>query len=318
MRDMSSKDLGVIYLCRFAEGEEPVRQFLASYHAHPAGVEHDFHVVFKGFRDQATLERSRALFDGLRINALEMDDTGFDLGSYVKAARAVSNRRVIFLNTFSRIEGDNWLASFDKAMNDPKVGVAGATGSWQSNAASYERVLKRIALELWRKLPFAKTPPAAVKSSHSSSSFEVPWAIATQPRPLSRYFYALYHWMYLLYEYGRHPNEHIRTNAFMVDRAQFLSLDLPAFNDKQDAYKFESGRGSLTRQYRKRGLASVVVGRDGTVYPEARWNASSTFWMNDQVNLLVSDNRTRDYAEGEADMKLYLEHIAWRDPWTGK
>lgn len=309
------RDIGVIYLCRFAEGEEPVRQFLASYRAHPAGVDHDFHVVFKGFQDGATLERFRSLFDGMTINPIELDDSGFDLGSYVKAARAVPNRRVFFLNTFSRIAADNWLRHFDSAMNDPSVGVAGATGSWQSNAASYERVLKRIGLELWRKLPFV--PPAPAKAL-ATSSIELPWAVATKPRPLSRYFFALYHWGYLLYEYGRHPNPHIRTNAFMVDREQFLSLRLPAFNDKKDAYRFESGRESLTRQYLARGLKSVVVDRDGAVYPVERWNVSSTFWMGDQVKLLVGDNRTRDYAEGEPDMKVYLEHIAWRDPWTGR
>lgn len=315
MRDMPANDLGVIYLCRFAEGEEPVRQFLTTYRAHPAGVDHDFHVVFKGFTDQASLARFRTLFDGLAINAIEVDDTGFDLGAYVKAARSVTNKRVIFLNTFSRIEGDNWLRLFDNAMNQPNVGVAGATGSWQSNAASYERVLKRIGLELWRKLPFV--PPAAAQAV-KTANLEVPWAVAMKPRPMSRYVYALWHWMVLLYEFGRHPNKHLRTNAFMVNREQFLSLDLPAFKDKKEAYRFESGRKSLTRQYMKRGLASVVVGRNGAVYPADQWNKSSTFWMNKQANLLVGDNRTLAYAEDSSDMQAYLEHIAWRDPWTGR
>lgn len=305
------RDVGVIYLCRFAEGEEPVRRFLKSYRDHAAGVEHDFHVVFKGYPDRAKFEAARALFDRLSINAIQLDDSGFDLGSYVAAAKSVSNRRVIFLNTFSQIQADNWLRHFDIAMNEPGVGVVGATGSWQSNAASYERVLKRIFLEVRQKLPFV--PPAPPSAPTSAV---LPWALATKPRPLSRYLFAAFHFAYLLYEYGRHPNPHIRTNAFMADREQFLSLRLPAFHDKKEAYKFESGRRSLTRQYLARGLKTVVVDRNGTVYPVQHWNISSTFWIDGQANLLVGDNRTRDYAEGSPDMRLYLEHIAWRDPWT--
>src|SRR3569833_2992489 len=137
------RDVGVIYLCRFAEGEEPVRRFLASYRAHPAGLDHDLHVVFKGFPNRAAQDKSRALFPGVAINPIELDDHGFDLGSYVRAARAVGNRRVLFLNAFSQIEAPGWLAFFNRAMNEPGVGLAGATGSWQSNAASYERTLLR-------------------------------------------------------------------------------------------------------------------------------------------------------------------------------
>lgn len=306
-------DIGVIYLCRFAEGEAPVRRFLQTYRDHAAGVEHDFHVVFKGFPNQAKLQAAREMFAGIPINAIELDDTGFDLGSYVAAARKVSNRHVIFLNTFSQILAANWLRHFYEAMNDPAVGVVGATGSWQSNAASYERVFKRIFLELWRRLPFVPPAPSA-----PISGLLLPWAVATKPRPLSRYLSAVYHFACLLYEYGRHPNPHIRTNAFMVDRQQFLSLSLPAFKDKKEAYKFESGRHSLTRQYMARGLKSVVTDRNGTTYSVDQWNVSSTFWMNGQVNLLISDNRTRDYIEGTPDMRLYLEHIAWRDPWTAR
>ena len=34
---MSVKDVGVIYLYRFAEGEHPVRRFIQSYREHSAG-----------------------------------------------------------------------------------------------------------------------------------------------------------------------------------------------------------------------------------------------------------------------------------------
>lgn len=307
------RDIGVIYLCRFAEGEEPVRRFLETYRAHEAGAAHDFHVVFKGFPDRASLERFRALFDGVAINPIELDDSGFDLGAYVRAAKAVSNRRVLFLNTFSRILADNWLKHFDHAMNEPAVGVAGATGSWQSNAASYERTLKRILVNIGVMLGRPRAQSGFDAGLGGDDRF-IP--LGMQRRPLERYLFGPFEYLHKVYEYGRHPNPHLRTNAFMVDRAQFLSLRLPPFKNKRQAYEFESGRHSLTRQYLRRGLRTVVVGRDGKVFDTGEWDRSRTFWRDGQANLLVSDNRTDDYAAGTAKMQTYLEHIAWVDPWA--
>ena len=69
-----------------------------------------------------------------------------------------------------------------------------------------------------------------------------------------------------LYQYGRFPNPHIRTNAFMIERNRFLSLYAPAFKNKEDAYKFESGRRSMTKQIIAQELKPVVVDRNGAVY----------------------------------------------------
>ncbi|HEY4141228.1 MAG TPA: hypothetical protein VGM57_07440 [Pseudolabrys sp.] len=303
------RDIGVIYLCRFAEGEEPVRRFLATYRAHDAGVDHDLHVVFKGFPDRVSLEKFYALFDGFDINPIELDDSGFDLGAYVRAAQAVSNRRVIFLNTFSQIQDANWLRHFDNAINAPNAGVVGATGSWQSNAASYERTLKRLLAKVGI---FQKD--LVPHSRPEGGSFQLP--LTMQTRSPWRYLLSPFRYSYNVFEYGRHPNPHIRTNAFMVDRSQFLTLRFPSFANKTDAYKFESGRLSLTRQYIARGLKVVVVGRNGQAYAIDQWRNSGTFWTGDQSNLIVADNRTADYVEGSEKLRAYLEHIAWVDPWA--
>lgn len=304
------RDVAIIYLYRFAEGEQSVRRFLQTYRAHPAGMEHDFHVIFKGFSDRTQLELGRALFEGIPINAIELTDDGFDIGSYIAAARLVSNRRVLFLNTFSQIQGDNWLKYYDQALSAPGVGVVGATGSWQSNAASYERTLKRLVIKLWN------LPNEMRRLAGAGVDQPPPLPLTMQRRSRLRYVLSLFHYIYLVFEYGRHPNPHIRTNAFMVDRSQFLSLRFPSFKNKKDAYKFESGRLSLTRQYIARGLQPVVTDRNGKVYAVDQWKASGTFWIDDQVNLLVADNRTCDYAEGAKELRAYLEHIAWIDPWA--
>ena len=108
---------------------------------------------------------------------------------------------------------------------------------------------------------------------------------------------------------------HIRTNAFMIEREQFLSLKFPAFVSKQDVYRFESGRRSLTRQILASGLKPVVVGRNGMMYEISEWRSSSTFWTNEQDNLIIADNRTVDYAQGEKTFRKKLENYAWVHPW---
>ena len=123
------KDVGAIYLYRFAEGEHPVRRFIQSYREHPAGLAHDFHVIFKGFQDQSHLEHCLSLFADIPINSIVLADTGYDIGSYVQAAQAVSNERLIFFNTFSQILADGWLAHFSRASNLPGVGLVVQSGS---------------------------------------------------------------------------------------------------------------------------------------------------------------------------------------------
>jgi hypothetical protein len=101
----------------------------------------------------------------------------------------------------------------------------------------------------------------------------------------------------------------------MIERKQFLSLKFPAFVSKQGVYRFESGRRSLTRQILAKGLKPVVIGRNGTMYEISEWRSSSTFWTNEQDNLIIADNRTVDYAQGEESLRAKLENFAWIHPW---
>ena len=135
-------------------------------------------------------------------------------------------------------------------------------------------------------------------------------------RPLRRYLLSPFGYLYCFVEFGRHPNPHIRTNAFMIERNRFLSLSLPSLKKKRGVYKFESGRRSMTKQIMAQGLKPVVVDRAGKAYSVSEWKSSSTFWTNDQVNLIVADNRTADYAAGDKELREFLEESAWVHPWS--
>jgi hypothetical protein len=299
-------DSGIVYLYRHAEGEAPVRRFLDSYMGHSAGIRHDLHVVLKGFPDQGSLAAARALFGSLPINTIEVGDSGYDIGAYFAAARAVANPQLIFLNTFSEVLADNWLAFFDKALGVPGVGLVGATGSWQSGSSGYEAAVFKALSRL--------RPSHTSKKSDNHHTVRHTAAGAVNMRQVLRNLPRMALYPLRLYQFGRYPNPHIRTNAFMMRRDLFLSLRQTDLKRKIDAYEFESGRRSMTKQVMARGFAPVVVDRCGKHYAWEDWQSSSTFWMNDQPNLLVADNQTRNYATGSAERRRMLEHYAWHRP----
>lgn len=303
-------DVGVVYLYRHAEGENPVRNFLDSYRHYQAGIEHDLYVIFKGFPDQTSLASARALFEDLPINPIMLDDTGYDIGAYIAAANTVSNRRLIFLNTFSQILAANWLSIFDHALSLSDAGIVGATGSWETYASDIEGAI----LEVLNNIKYL---PANIRNrvtrGGNTAGRDTTWQ--RPKRPLKLYLFSPLYYLYYLYECGRFPNPHVRTNAFMIERDRFLSLRVSSFASKNDVYRFESGRRSMTRQIRTQGLRPLVVDRMGNAYDVTEWKMSLTFRVGAQVNLLVADNRTRDFEFATGEFRRILENQAWVHPW---
>ena len=217
-------EVGVIYLYRFAEGEHPVLRFLESYRRHPAGIDHDLYVVFKGFPDQASLAAGRALFAEIPFTSIELDDSGYDIGSYLRAAKIASNRRLIFLNTFSQIVGNDWLRCFDRAFKMNNVGLVGATGSWQANTSSYEAALVNLMRYGWRSL--GKWPKQSSKFFGYDGAGELNLFPGRERRPsVGDYFLAPFEYIRRFYEYGRFPKSphsyerfYDRERAFLVSQ----------------------------------------------------------------------------------------------------
>jgi hypothetical protein len=109
------------------------------------------------------------------------------------------------------------------------------------------------------------------------------------------------------------PNPHLRTNAFMVSRELMRTVSVQEVRTKSRAWELESGRHGLTRQVWSRGLRTLVVGRDGAGYEPDRWHESATFRSRDQANLLVADNRTRQWEQADANLRARLSRLAWGD-----
>ena len=125
-------------------------------------------------------------------------------------------------------------------------------------------------------------------------------------------FYSSAHWWArpLRRGYPAFPNPHIRTNAFAVRRADLSRVNWRRVSSKAQARSLESGRDGLTRQLERLGRI-LVAGRNGHGYAPEEWRASATFRCAGQTNLLVADNRTRQYEAAGPDERRTLEERAW-------
>lgn len=272
-------EIEVVHLVWKPAGIEPFREFLHSYRECPAELDHGLVVLFNGFRGD-DLADYRALLADIPHRELRVPHPVRDLKAYFWGARRVEGRVLCFLNSYSTLLGPGWLRKLYEHVTQPGVAAAGATGSWESFYTNYllrmEEVGQPRSLTAWVK--------------HLN-----------RLRKLRRY----------RANFRPAPNPHLRSNAFMVERSRWLALVPGSLRTKWSTWRFESGKRGMTPQLTAQGLKVVVVGRDGRGYPQDEWLQSGTYRRADQANLLVADNRTRQYAEAGEEARRYMSRIAW-------
>lgn len=316
--------IAVVHLVWGPLGPRPLREFLTSYRRHPAGAEHELVVLFNNV---ASGQRPALMaeLDGLEHRVLELDAPVQDLAAYAQAAKRLEHERMCFLNSYSEILIDDWLGMLTRALDQPDVGLVGATGSWASLHSAvlnafllpnpYRGVIPKrsiareqmraieLELELVRTQDYESSEPGscvpAKLPARSLSSSVISTLKALRPMPGQ------------LLRFEPFPAYHLRTNAFMLDGLTFAGLKLPRIVSKQDAYLLESGRNSFTRQVQRQGRRTLVVARDGSFYDHEQWPDSRTLWQGGQEGLLVADNQTRSYTNGDFDRRRLLSAFAW-------
>ena len=285
--------VGVVHLVRKGNELEALRRFVASYDRHPSGVEHGLIALFKGFEpEDPELEEARSVLGGRCAGEVQVADDGYDIDAYFAAAESLDYAMLCFLNSFSEILDSHWLEKLYKNLERPDVGLVGATGSHQS--IWYANVLREMQ----------RRPRGAGLLGNGGDP---------RDRRRRRVLGAR---LGKIRGFGRFPNPHVRTNAFMIRRETLLQIEYSPIREKVQAYRFESGLRSMTRQVADMGLETLVVGRDGFGYEPPRWEQSDTFCTGEMSNLLVADNQTRDYASSEPERRRWLREHTWRSPWS--
>jgi hypothetical protein len=276
---MADPDTCVAYLVRINEGLAPVQRFLDAYAAHDSGLPHHLLVLRRGFRTEGWWVPFAAAFDGhgLQYEILDVADMGYDLGAYREAAGASSDDYICFLNTFSEVLCDGWLAHLHRSAHQAAVGLVGATGSYESAYSA--------SLSAYQAARARRRVPGSIRG----------WLRTQRLRK----------------EYEAFPNPHVRTNSFMLRRPVALALRWGPYRTKNDVLRGESGRVGLARQAQALGLRNLIVGRNGMSYEPDDWPQSCTFRCRDQSNLMIADNRTRQYDASPPEERSRLGRLAW-------
>jgi hypothetical protein len=306
--------LWAVHLVRIGEPLASLERFATSYERHPAGVEHRLAILYKGFvGDEDALAPYRAAVAALRHDELHVSDEGFDLTAYATAGAQLDADRYLFLNSHSEIVCDGWLALLDAAHGRSEVGIAGATGSWASHA-SLARFFLRLPSPPYSGLLGSPGHVSAILSSLATRTGEevaAPGAARSFSRRVVNGLANLPDTMRLMRSCERFPAFHVRTNAFLIGRELLAGLTGFTLDRKLDALALEGGRHSITSQVEARGLKAVVADRFGGVWERERWAQSETFWQGEQRGLIVADNQTRLYADGDAERRRLLARYAW-------
>lgn len=328
-------DIAVFYLARWAEGLAHFDAFARSLREHPAGMDYDLILICKGFTRPTQLAAVSAMFKGIPHQVTMVEDSiGQDIHSYKAVAPRFPHTHVCFMNTFTRINADNWLKKLFDAMSLPDVGMVGATASLESLNNSWELLNRvewlvthpaRYDAELsqsfeWIIKHFHPVTGAALRSRKKRlrrwlgdrrsarpridaimDGHEKAWdTVTSEGAPFN--FAA---------KYPHFPNPHIRSNVFMLLREDMIRMPLKDGHSKLAGCDFESGPDGLSARMLKRGKRLLLVGANGKAYDIENWAMSGTFRSKNQENLLATDNQTRSFdVQSPAERKTH-SIMAW-------
>jgi hypothetical protein len=305
--------IAVVHLVWGPLGAAPLHEFLASYRRHASGIEHELVVLFNGVgAEQRPL--LQAELDDVPHRLLTLPAPVQDLAAYLRAAEELEHERLCFLNSYSTILAPDWLAKLNRGLDEPAAGLVAATGSWAS-------VRSAVANGLFLPNPYRGVVPGRAIAREQLAAMEVErlgGEVSAQDPPSRSLMGSVRATLKTLppvpeqlLRFEGFPAPHLRTNAFMADRARLRGLRPGRIARKMDAYLLESGHRSFTRQIHALGLRALVVDRDGTCYDHEDWPQSRTLWQGDQEGLLIADNQTRVYANGGIDRRRLLSAFAW-------
>jgi hypothetical protein len=270
---MHYNDICVIHLVRATNGIEPLQRFLTSYTYYSPGLKHDLQFILKGFEENQVPLEIESLLNQYDHQRMYVPDEGYDIGSYITAARVLENKYLCFFNSFSELLDDNWLEKLYRHASSHGCGMVSATGSWESIYTNSFVFNRKSFIYLWIKKMLA------LKMNRNFPPF---------------------------------PNPHLRTNGFLISKDLFLDVTHRYIvKDKMDTLFIESGRDGISRRIRLKGLDLMVVGRDGRGFFPDEWSISGTFRQGEQENLLVADNQTRIFAEADPSERIILSQLAW-------
>jgi hypothetical protein len=287
-KQFDTPNIGVIHLIWAPLGINTFKNFLQSYIDNQPSIEHDLVLLFNGFSSEEQTEEYKLLINNLKYRSFFIKNKCPDIAAYFIAANNFNYEYLCFLNSYSVILDKDWLIKMYQIATKDNVGLVGVTGSPESHYTCLINSQKHDDRTFFERF-----------LNFKGSFFRRTTQAIRLGNLITRYYFPPF------------PNYNMRTNSFMIRRKIFRSIKFKKIVTKMDAYRFESGRNSLTNQIQKMKLAVLVVGKDGIAYEKEDWHKSNTFRQNNQSNLLIADNRTNEYLNSELEVREYLSEAAW-------
>jgi len=108
------------------------------------------------------------------------------------------------------------------------------------------------------------------------------------------------------------PNPHIRTSSFLINSKLFYNfIKSKPLRNKEDTLKIESGKNSLTKNLKNKGIKIYVVNSDGKKFDEKNWKFSETYCFLNQNKSIISDKHSRKYLNLNNNEKKIIRSRVW-------
>ena len=260
----------VSYIAYEPFGIEYLKRFLERYSYYESGFDHDLLICFKQFRNQEMIKNWKKI---INFKFIEFDDSDqkndFDIGSYFRIAKKYNDRQILFLDTHTRPNTNNWLKIFVDHYKEKSI--VGATAS---------------------------------KSSLSSQFLNF---FYEQHSKFQQLRWGLKHLIYV--KLFPNPHIRTTAFFLSAKDLINLNYDTEKFVHKIQTNYFEAGRQSLSNKLKKKGFDLIVVNSDNNSFHENDWIKSDTFCLGNQNKLVFIDNRTEEYANSSKVERMKRTHF---------
>ena len=229
-------------------------------------------ICFKQFKNNDSIEKWKKI---INVKFIEFDDSNqendFDIGSYFRIANRYNDRHILFLNSHTRPNTDNWLKIF--ANHFQEKSILGATASMSSLSSQF--------------LNFFYYQHSKFQQLRWGLKHLIRVSLFPNPHIRTTAFFLL-----------------------AKDLIE-LNYDTTKLTDKIETNYFEGGRSGLSNKLKKRGFDLILVNSDNKSFKINEWVNSETFCLGNQKKLVFIDNRTEEYSNSSDKEKLKRTKFCW-------
>ncbi len=267
----------VTYIAYEPYGKNYLLRFIEKYKKYQSGYDHDLVICFKQFKSKDAIEEWENIIIQENIKFIKFDDSSeindFDVGSYFRISENFSNRHILFLNTYSKPNSNNWLRIYINHYEDKSI--VGATASMSSLSSQFLNFF--------------------YNNKHSKFQ-QIRWGLK--------------HLMYV--QLFPNPHIRTTAFFIKAKDLLSIKYNKKKFIKKINTNYFEGGRRGLSNQLLKKGFKLILVNSDDKSFLIHEWKNSETFCLGSQKKLLFIDNRTEEYEKSSYEDRLKVSKFCWK------